>query len=78
MEMACAAYRDLWRFDLERLPANLIRRGMAVPDETQPHGLRLAIEDYPYANDGLLIWSAIQELVYAYVTHYYSDENAVT
>ncbi|PWA90911.1 Lipase/lipooxygenase, PLAT/LH2 [Artemisia annua] len=26
MEMACAAYRDLWRFDLEGLPADLIRR----------------------------------------------------
>ena len=50
---------------------------MAVPDDTQPHGLRLLIEDYPYANDGLLIWSAIQELVQAYVTHFYPSENDV-
>ncbi|MFS7890225.1 putative linoleate 13S-lipoxygenase [Helianthus anomalus] len=76
-EMISAAYRDWWRFDLEGLPADLIRRGMAVPDETKPHGLRLLIEDYPYANDGLLIWSAIQELVNTYVNHYYPDENAV-
>ncbi|GJU80983.1 zinc finger, CCHC-type containing protein [Tanacetum coccineum] len=53
------------------------RRGMAVPDETKPHGLRLLIEDYPYANDGLLIWSAIQELVQAYVSHFYPNENDV-
>ncbi|KAI3745537.1 hypothetical protein L1987_58651 [Smallanthus sonchifolius] len=50
---------------------------MAVSDETMPHGLRLLIEDYPYANDGLLIWSAIEELVQTYVNHYYLDENAV-
>lgn len=25
-EMVCAAYRDWWRFDLEGLPADLIRR----------------------------------------------------
>ncbi|GJY98478.1 lipoxygenase 3, chloroplastic-like protein [Tanacetum coccineum] len=50
---------------------------MAVPDETKPHGLRLLIEDYPYANDGLLIWSAIRELVQAYVTHFYPNKNDV-
>ncbi|XP_024988751.1 lipoxygenase 3, chloroplastic-like [Cynara cardunculus var. scolymus] len=77
MEMACAAYRDWWRFDLEGLPADLVRRGMAIPDESKPHGIRLLIEDYPYANDGLLIWSAIQELVLSYVNHYYPEENVV-
>ncbi|XP_076928432.1 linoleate 13S-lipoxygenase 3-1, chloroplastic-like [Bidens hawaiensis] len=76
-EMICAAYRDWWRFDLEGLPADLMRRGMAVPDETKPHGLRLLVEDYPYANDGLLIWSAIEELVHTYVNHYYPDDYAV-
>ncbi|XP_052627332.1 lipoxygenase 3, chloroplastic [Lactuca sativa] len=75
--MVCAAYRNWWRFDLEGLPQDLIRRGMAVPDETRPHGLKLLIEDYPYANDGLLIWSAIQELVHTYVNYYYHDDNVV-
>ncbi|PWA94617.1 lipoxygenase [Artemisia annua] len=42
------------RFDLEDLPADLRQRRMAVPDETKSHGLRLLIEDYPYANDGYL------------------------
>lgn len=73
MEMSAAAYKKFWRFDLEGLPADLIRRGMAVPDPTQPHGLKLLIEDYPYASDGLMIWSAIENWVRTYVTHYYPD-----
>ncbi|XP_010273845.1 PREDICTED: linoleate 13S-lipoxygenase 3-1, chloroplastic-like [Nelumbo nucifera] len=77
MEISAAAYRNLWRFDLEGLPADLIRRGMAVPDPTQPHGLKLLIEDYPYANDGLLIWSAIETWVRTYVNRYYSDSSTI-
>ena len=52
-------------------------RGVAIPDPTQAHGIRLLIEDYPYANDGLLIWSAIQKLVQSYVNYYYQDASAV-
>ncbi|RWW51897.1 hypothetical protein BHE74_00041725, partial [Ensete ventricosum] len=81
MEISAAAYRDHWRFDQEALPADLIRRQvscrMAVEDKTQPHGLRLVIEDYPYATDGLLLWSAIQSWVETYVAAYYSDAEAV-
>ncbi|XP_065619900.1 linoleate 13S-lipoxygenase 3-1, chloroplastic [Quercus suber] len=51
--------------------------GLATRDPTQPHGLRLFIEDYPYANDGLLIWSAIEELVRTYVNYYYQDPSMV-
>ncbi|XP_010261840.1 PREDICTED: linoleate 13S-lipoxygenase 3-1, chloroplastic-like [Nelumbo nucifera] len=76
MEISAAAYRSLWRFDLEGLPADLIRRGMAVLDLTQPHGLKLLIEDYPYANDGLLIWDAIESWVRTYVNHYYGDSSS--
>uniref|UniRef100_A0A803LLH7 Lipoxygenase domain-containing protein n=1 Tax=Chenopodium quinoa TaxID=63459 RepID=A0A803LLH7_CHEQI len=61
MLLPCAAYRDWWRFDLEALPSDLIRREVAISDPSQPYGLRLLIEDYRYANDGLLIWSAIEE-----------------
>ncbi|KAG8389015.1 hypothetical protein BUALT_Bualt02G0185400 [Buddleja alternifolia] len=77
MELSCAAYRDWWRFDLEGLPADLIRRGMAVPDSTKPHGLSLTIEDYPYAQDGLLYWSAIGTLVTKYVNNYYPEASLV-
>ncbi|XP_027111787.2 linoleate 13S-lipoxygenase 3-1, chloroplastic isoform X1 [Coffea arabica] len=73
MQLACSAYRDFWRFDQEGLPADLIRRGIAVPDPKDEHGLRLLIEDYPYANDGLLYWSAIDKLVKTYVNHYYPN-----
>uniref|UniRef100_A0A803LDG3 Lipoxygenase n=1 Tax=Chenopodium quinoa TaxID=63459 RepID=A0A803LDG3_CHEQI len=76
MEMSAAAYQN-WRFDLEGLPFELVRRGIAVPDSTQPHGLRLLIKDYPYAADGLLIWDAIENWVRDYVCHYYKDPSLV-
>ncbi|XWS18807.1 hypothetical protein CRYUN_Cryun32bG0076700 [Craigia yunnanensis] len=77
MEMSAAAYRSHWRFDKEGLPADLIRRGIAVPDPTQPHGLKLLIEDYPYASDGLLIWNAIENWVRTYVNHYYPNSSLI-
>eukprot|EP01018_Ginkgo_biloba_P004876 Gb_16198 [translate_table: standard] len=77
MDISSAAYRTQWRFDMEALPADLIRRGMAVEDPTKPHGIRLVIEDYPYAADGLLIWSAIKEWVEDYILCYYSESNTV-
>ncbi|MBA0858247.1 hypothetical protein Goshw_023363 [Gossypium schwendimanii] len=77
MEVSASAYQNWWRFDMESLPADLIRRGMAVPDATEPHGLKLLIEDYPYAADGLLIWSAIEQLVQAYVHYYYPEANII-
>lgn len=108
MEISAAFYRHHWRFDLEGLPADLIRRqvfgvscsrescinaasyrgapnmhdvvvcrGMAVEDPSQPHGLRLLISDYPYASDGLLIWSAIQNYVKSYIETYYANPTAI-
>ncbi|KAJ6911396.1 lipoxygenase 6 [Populus alba x Populus x berolinensis] len=78
MEISSAAYKNMWRFDMEALPADLVRRGMAVEDPSMPCGVRLVIEDYPYASDGLLIWSAIKEYVEFYVDHFYSEPNSVT
>ncbi|RWW35082.1 hypothetical protein GW17_00000135 [Ensete ventricosum] len=78
MELSSAAYKSLWRFDMEALPADLIRRGMAIEDPSMPCGVKLVIEDYPYAADGLLVWSAIEDWVKDYVTHYYSDDSGVT
>lgn len=50
---------------------------MAVEDPTQPHGLRLLIEDYPYAADGLLLWSSIESWVQTYVNTYYPTSSHV-
>ncbi|XP_024985943.1 linoleate 13S-lipoxygenase 2-1, chloroplastic-like [Cynara cardunculus var. scolymus] len=77
VELSSEAYDQQWRFDQEALPANLISRGMAVEDPTAPHGLKLAIEDYPFANDGLLIWDAIKEFATSYVNHYYPQANLI-
>lgn len=76
-ELSAAYYRESWRFDQEGLPADLIRRGVAVEDPTEPHGLKLLIPDYPYANDGLLLWSTIQSYVSSYVRLYYPDSNRI-
>ncbi|XP_076914612.1 linoleate 13S-lipoxygenase 2-1, chloroplastic-like [Bidens hawaiensis] len=77
IELSSVAYGQLWRFDQEALPADLIARGMAVEDPDSPHGLKLSIEDYPYANDGLVLWDIIKEWVTNYVTHYYPDSSLV-
>ncbi|GAB4829334.1 hypothetical protein Ancab_019003 [Ancistrocladus abbreviatus] len=77
MEIGSAAYKSMWQFNKEGLPADLMSRGMAVEDPSAPHGVKLVIEDYPYAADGLLIWSAINEWVKSYVGHFYSESNAV-
>ncbi|XP_008778427.1 probable lipoxygenase 8, chloroplastic [Phoenix dactylifera] len=77
MEISSVAYDQFWRFDMEALPADLIRRGMAVEDPIAEHGLRLTIEDYPFATDGLLIWSAIKQWIQDYVSHYYLDSSHV-
>ncbi|KAJ9555702.1 hypothetical protein OSB04_010316 [Centaurea solstitialis] len=76
VELASDAYKH-WRFDHEALPKDLINRGMAVEDSSAPHGVKLAIEDYPFANDGLLLWDAIKEWATAYVNHYYPQAHLV-
>lgn len=50
---------------------------MAVEDPTAPHGVKLTIDDYPYATDGLLLWDTIKEWVTDYVTHYYTESSLV-
>ncbi|XP_024982632.1 linoleate 13S-lipoxygenase 2-1, chloroplastic-like [Cynara cardunculus var. scolymus] len=77
IEMSSVAYDLQWRFDHEALPADLIARGMAVEDPDSPHGLKLTIEDYPYANDALVLWDIIKDWVTNYVNHYYKEENLV-
>ncbi|XP_042514345.1 linoleate 13S-lipoxygenase 2-1, chloroplastic-like [Macadamia integrifolia] len=77
VELSSVAYAKFWRFDMESLPKDLIRRGMAVEDPTTEHGLKLIIKDYPFANDGLLLWTAIKQWVSDYVNHYYPDPGLV-
>ncbi|XP_076894829.1 lipoxygenase 2, chloroplastic-like [Bidens hawaiensis] len=77
MQICSDAYDQLWRFDHEALPADLISRGMAVEDPNAPHGVKLTIEDYPFANDGLLIYDAIKQWATSYVNYYYPESDLV-
>ncbi|CAN1336779.1 Linoleate 13S-lipoxygenase 2-1, chloroplastic [Linum perenne] len=77
IQFSSAVYDQKWRFDYEALPKDLIRRGMAVEDPSAPHSLKLTIEDYPYANDGLVLWEALKQWVTDYVNRYYPDQTLV-
>lgn len=52
-------------------------RGVAVQDSSHPHGLKLLIKDYPFAVDGLEIWSAIETWVSEYCSIYYPTNASV-
>ncbi|KAI3977481.1 hypothetical protein MKX01_000394 [Papaver californicum] len=47
------------------------------PIHYKPHGLRLLIEDYPFAVDGLEIWSAIKNWVHEYCSFYSPTDNLI-
>ncbi|KAJ0734574.1 putative linoleate 9S-lipoxygenase [Helianthus annuus] len=76
IEISSKIYKN-WVFPNQALPVELVLRGMAVEDSNAPHGLRLTIEDYPYAVDGLEIWSVIKTWVQDYCTFYYKNDDMV-
>lgn len=76
MEMSAVLYKN-WVFTDHALPTDLLNRGVAIPDPDSPHGLKLLIPDYPYAVDGLEIWSAIETWVSDYCHLYYHSDAMV-
>jgi len=50
---------------------------MAELDPKAKYGVKLAIEDYPYAADGLELWTAMKAWHKEYINFFYKDDSAV-
>eukprot|EP00850_Spirogloea_muscicola_P023554 SM000366S13824 [mRNA] locus=s366:35735:40204:- [translate_table: standard] len=73
MRAAAAVYGLTWEFDTQALPRDLVKRGMLNEDGTKTE----YVEDYPYRDDGMAVWKAIEGYVRDYVALYYGSDPAV-
>ncbi|KAL3676575.1 hypothetical protein R1sor_026523 [Riccia sorocarpa] len=75
-EVCSKIYGALWRFDHEAFPANLVARGMAEPAKgSYPGGVKLVVDDYPFAKDGLDLWEAIHTYTGKYLNIVYKGSD---
>ena len=68
-QQTAADARLSFNFTTGMLPADLASRGVDANS---------ALKDYPYRDDALLVWGAIEGWVRGYVDYYYANDAAVT
>lgn len=78
MDLAAIFYGKHFRFKTEGLPKDLKNRGMAkLKKHDGKEVVELVLKEYPYAQDGMLLWDAIGTWVEKYVDHYYKNDKVV-
>ncbi|KAL2613082.1 hypothetical protein R1flu_024774 [Riccia fluitans] len=76
MEMSSKVNGTIWRFDQQALSADLIARGMAEPADASQPGVKLVVDDYPFAKDGLEMWDAIYSYMGKYLNIVYKGSDS--
>jgi hypothetical protein len=71
MEIGSKIYGALWKFKNESLPGDLKARGL------MNEAGEILLDDYPYAEDGILLWNAITDYFKEYLAVYYKDDTAI-